>query len=352
MSDVTSAAPAAAAPTTSNAPATPKAGSPPTGSADPATKSQTAAPTGGASTQTSTPNSKFAESTQPPAAGEQTETKQAERRKYKLKVDGAEQELELADDEISVRLQKAMAAEKRMQEAAELRKQYERFVEQVKADPVAALKDPRFGIDVRKQIEDQLIAEWEQQQKLQGLTPAEREAVQRAEAAERKAAELEAREAKRQQEIQQRQQQELETKVQADLEREFMEALDKSNLPKNRQTLALMAEIAALNLEHGIELTRDQLVAETNERLRGMQKHVMGGLKGDALVKYLGDDVVREVIRHSVSVVRGQPQSAKTFESPVQPNAPQQTFVDDDDKPKNTKRDSQGIKDIRKFFRG
>lgn len=352
MSDVPAAAPAASAPTGSAstaAPASPSK-SPATGAPAPTGSSVSGAkPT---SATAAPANSKFADGTGAPAAGEPTATEppKPERRKYKLKVDGAEVEEELTDDEISVRLQKGRAADKRMQEAAEYRKQYEKFVESVKKDPVAALKDPRFGIDVRKQIEDQLIAEWESQQKLSGLSPQEREAVQRAETAERERDELRAEKQREQETIQQRQRAELETKVQGDLEREFMDALDKSGLPKNRQTLAIMAEIAALNLDHGIELTRDQLVSETNSRLQGMHKQVMGGLQGEALVKYLGDDVVREIVRYSVSKVRGQPQSAKTFEPPATSNV-QQVFSDEPAKDK-TKRDQANTPNIRKFFRG
>lgn len=265
------------------------------------------------------------------------------KRKYKLRVDKTEREVELSDDEVSVRLQKAEAAEKRMQEAAEVRKQFKSIIDAIKANPAEALKDPVFGVDVRKMIEDQILAEYEAEQ----LTPEEREKSEM----QKKLEAFEKQEAERKEQAAQAKRAELEAKVKTEMERDFIEAIEKSGLPKTRQTLAMMAEVARLNLEHEIDLTPAQLAAEVRDRMTGTHKHFVANLKGEELLKYLGDDVVKEVVRSRVATLRPGAQPPKPFEPPAAQDPSQMSFDDVDDSPK-ARRKLQDPRAFRKFIRG
>lgn len=261
--------------------------------------------------------------------------REAERRKYKLKVDGQELEEELSDDEISVRLQKAVAAEKRMQESAELKKQMRALLEAIKSDPFEALKDPVFGLDLKKMAEDRLIQEYQESQ-LTAEQKAVLEEQRKREEIERKLKDYEERE-------RQVAQQKLEEQLLAETEREFAEALASEAVPKDRYTMAMMAEEAAAALDSGYELTPKQLAAAVNERISTMTRHALTGLKGEQLARRLGDDVVKEIVRYSVEKVRGKP-------APFVQQEPVQTQVAEEGIPSARKK-SEDLREFKKWWK-
>lgn len=309
MSDVAAPAPASTTSTPSTPASTPSGSGGSSTPTSPTSSSGTATRSAGQQKGTLPPPNhpdaeKPAGTTQTPA-----EKVEAARRKYQLKVDGKIQEMELGDDEVAVRLQKSMGAEKRMQEAAQLRKQQQEWIEALKADPFSALKDPAFGVDLEKLAEDRLIQKYRESQ----MPEHERRLLEK----EREISQYKQREAqvKAQQEAKVRG--EMEQRVFQEMERDFAEALAGEELPKNRQTMVLMAEVARANLEHGIELTPKQMASEVNARMRDMNSHVIRQLKGEQLAKYLGDDVVKEILRHSISRVK--PAQPPAFERPAAP---------------------------------
>jgi hypothetical protein len=299
MSDF-AAAPSAPAPSTTNTSGNTTNNS---GGSAPSTNTQTnltsaqstGAPKTGAPNNTTTPNSKLADA--PPEAPKPGETKaQAEaRRKYKLKVDGAEQELELSDVEVSTRLQKALAAEKRMAQAAETQKAFKAFQEAFKSDPFEAAKHLHPDMDLDALAEKRLIERF-QQEELQKQDPAAYERAQ----LQKQLDEYKSKEQKAQEAAKAKAQADHDAKVGQEMERDFMQALELSGLPKDRQYLRMMAEVADTALDNDIELSPAQMAAEVNSRIREQHQHVTRGLKGETLIKHLGDDVVREVLRYSV----------------------------------------------------
>lgn len=328
MSDVV--APAAPAP--SSTPTASVTSAPaPTSAPSPGQTAPTSAP--GTPASATQPNSKFADQAaegKTPTPAEKAAAEVA-RRKYQLKVDGKTQELELADDEVSVRLQKAMAAEKRMQEAAQVRKDFQSIVEAIKKDPFSALKDPAFGLDLEQLAIERLKQEYEEAQLPEG--------ERKMRAYEREIQQYKQRDEMQKAQVRQQQQAAYEQRIHQEMERDFAEALQTESLPKNRQTLYMMAEVAKTALEHGIELTPKQLASEVNGRLRGINQHVVTNLKGEQLAKYLGDDVVREIVRYSINRVR------PTQPTPFEPPAPKTPIADvDDGKPERQIKNPRDVK--------
>lgn len=223
--------------------------------------------------------------------------KEIERRKYKGRVDGQDREYELSDDEVAVRLQKGEASEKRMQEAAEIRKAAQMLVEDLRKDPWSVLQDPTFGINL-EEIAEQRLAE---KYRAESLPEDQRKAYE----LEKQVKAYQDQESRRKETEKLQHQKQMEADVYKREEARFMAAADKHGLPKDLDTLAAMAEVALMNHEYGIELNEDQLamevLAKQDKPLAGLKK-----LKGGDLLKKLGDDVVNEVLRAKVAEFKGK----------------------------------------------
>lgn len=259
------------------------------------------------------PNSKFAEKPAaaapeaPPEAPKPVET----RFKRKLKVDGQDLELDLSEQELDTRLQKSIAAEKRLQEAAEERKKLQAAAKLLREDPFNPKVSQALGVDLRAMAEKLLFEQYKADQEAQQLSPEQR-LQQELEKERASKADLERRyQEEREAEKKQVQMEETKRRLWTETQQTFEKALASAELEKNPETIMHMAEVAKLNHDYKLQLTPEQLGAEVKARIDGqrdrLHKAVLGGLKGEGLLKHLGDDVVREVLSASVARVRGVP---------------------------------------------
>ncbi len=258
---------------------------------------------------------------------------------FSLKVGGKVQDLELTDSEISTRLQKAMGAEKAFQEAAEERKKKAAFDEAFKKDPFSAAKE--YGLDLDQLAEERLIRRF-QEEELKKQDPAafERQQLQK------QVDEYRAREESAKQEAHQKAQAEYDAKIGQQLEAEFQKALDTSGLPKDRRFVRAMAEVFDINLEHGVELTADQCAAEVGDRIREEHQYVTKTLKGDALMKHLGDDVVAEVVKYHIAKFKPKQSVATPPGSP--PGTAPGTELDEAGRPPRHMKSGQFLRKMQK----
>lgn len=235
----------------------------------------------------------------------------AEKRRYALKVDGQEIEEELSDDEIRVRLQKAHAVDKRFAEVANQRKQIEAALNQLKTDPAKALKEIA-GLDLDEWAEKRILERYQEAM----LPEAEREKAEM----QRKLAEYE-RQFEEQKTAAERQKAEAyEQQVFEQTEQEFISAVEQLGYDKgfSRTVLVpMMAEIAEAALDYGVELTPSQMATEANKRLETIHRRQVQGLRGEALLRYLGDDVVTEAIRAKLAATKGAVPTAPTPPPPA-----------------------------------
>lgn len=223
----------------------------------------------------------------------------AEKRRYALKVDGQDIEEELSDDEIRVRLQKAHAVDKRFAEVANQRKQIEAALNQLKTDPAKALKEIA-GLDLDEWAEKRILERYQEAM----LPQEEREKAE----LQKKLAEYERQFEEQKTAAEQAKQQAYEQQVFEKTEAEFIEAVETLGYDKgfSRTVLVpMMAEIAESALDYGVELTPSQMAAEANKRLETIHRRQVQGLKGEQLLRYLGDDVVTEAIRAKLAATRG-----------------------------------------------
>lgn len=226
--------------------------------------------------------------------------KPPEKRKFKLKVDQQEVEEELSDDEVTVRLQKGRAAERRMQEAAQIRKEFAELKALAKSDPALLLKELAGLEDPDAWAEQRLAAKW----KRDVMPEAERKAEDQAKELEGYKAKIAAFEAEKTQAAEAKQMAALEAQTEA----AFKRAFEVSGLPWTPEHLDAFGKIALEALDYNMDLTPEQMAAEVKAQL-GKQdnesteraKTKLLSLKGDDLLTALGDEAVKEVIRASVA---------------------------------------------------
>ena len=101
----------------------------------------------------------------------ETQSTTAETKKFRVKVDGSE--LEVPETELISNYQKGVSADKRFKEAAELKKQIEQFVGQVKENPELLLE--QLGINPYEYYESRLLERIRAQQEEQQLSPEAKE---------------------------------------------------------------------------------------------------------------------------------------------------------------------------------
>lgn len=271
--------------------------------------SSTPAPVASSSAPSKAPASAKAEGTAPskPSLGDQVGKKpepaalekpveamtQAEKRKFKLKVDGEEFEEELSDDDIRIRLQKDKAADKRLQEAAGERKKLAAALDFLRKNPKEALK--QFGHDFDKLAQEHIAQLYNRET----MDPAERERQDLQE----KLKTYEQKEAERTKTEETQKQQAHREKVWSEMQEGFVQALDKVGYDKGfakSTLLPIMADVQEAALEAGVDLSPDEVAHETTKRLEVIHKKQMASLKGEALMKYLGDDAVNDIIHTKI----------------------------------------------------
>lgn len=324
MSDIPNTTPA---PTSNGgAPSTPE----PTST--PATETGGASSTGGTTTNTNTSTGNApaeglkkqiaGDPVTPPQPGDRPQTeaqKEAERRevqrlKFRLKVDGEEIEEELDEHELTIRLQKGLAADKRFREAAQRTREINELIEKAKSDPDAFLK--HLGLDPIEYAERKLERELERAQ----MTP---EQVELEEARQR-LQEYEQRERQLKEEQERRQWAEYEKQIQAEVEQDFLQALDELGWEDKQLErsvlLPLMADIAITNEQYGTGLTPQQLARAAENRLNAIAQRPLTTLKGERLLKFVGEAATKEIIRASLERTRKAAQN----EPVPQPKVPQQ----------------------------
>ena len=261
------------------------------------------------------------------AAGAVPEAPKAEpppRRTRKLKVNGAETEV----DEESLILagmraeQKERAASERWAAAQKAQAQVDQFQKAWESDPVAALS--QLGPKAREAAEQFLLRELQREQ----MDPRERAMLEERAKREELEARFKAQEDEKAQVEQNAQQQHY---VQQ-LDVEFAEVMKSANLPKTTESVRLLAQEAMHLTEMGIPPTRENLqsvVPLVQEKISKMASSVMSQMDGPGLLKWLGPDIRKRIREAEIIAVKG------AQSRPSQP-PPQPTTSREDEAPRPT----------------
>lgn len=247
---------------------------------------------------------KFLSKNGEPAPEGSEEAKPPEYRfKRKLKVDGAETEVDYGEEDLTRELQLAHTARKRLAAIAQRQKELDVREARLKSAPHEFLAEA--GHDPDKWATERLA-----QKAAEGLMSPEE------------------REFRTLQSEHQKLKAELENRTKADEEREFtahqdkmweseqpryLEAIAKANLPRSPEVMDLMAQVGKEFLAAKIELTPEQVVSETNDRLSGLATHYLLGLEPSALIAKLGPERVEAISREYIRIFR---ESQRKFADP------------------------------------
>jgi len=206
-------------------------------------------------------------------------------RKFKLKVNGAERELD--EKSLLAFAQKGLAADEKFQSAAQQRKQVERLIKLAKEDPDVLLRE-LTGEDPEEIYKRRLSAKLEEL----SLDPKEKELRDY----KKKIEEYEKREAKRKEEAEQAQHSRAVEYWTQKYDKELPSAIKAAGLPMTEDVIKHTAEVMIANLEEGFDMPIEAVMEVVKDRHLASIKNFLTAAEKEKLVDLLGEDVVDGII--------------------------------------------------------
>jgi len=251
----------------------------------------------------------------------------SEKKKYQVKVDGLEKELELDEAALKAYIQKGLAADKRLEEIAysrrELQKQQkelEDFYEKMEKDPRGTLKKhPRLSkLDLRSISEQELMEHLERESMdPRDLKIQELEAREQEREAKIKAEQEEKEKAEREQYMQ---------KVTTERKNAIAQTIGKilnspdSNLPHDPRVVGRIAQYMQHCIRNEIPFTQESIVEKVNEDFRQDFTSFFSKASPKQMYEMIGPDRVKDLMKFHVELASG-PKSAPKPQA-VQPIRP------------------------------
>lgn len=234
-------------------------------------------------------------------------------RKWKVKVDG--QELEVDEDELKRGYQKSKAAQKRFQEAAKLKKQADQIIQSLKSAPAKVLE--KLGVDVHKFAEDIILEEIE----LEKLTPEQKKIRE----LEIKLKEKEEAEKKEKEEREQAEYAKMKEQFETELEGQILDALQDGGLPKNAFTVKRMISYLNRAFDYGYEnITPADIIEVVRSDYETELQQILGAYDGDTLLKKIPKEVLHKIREADVKQTKtaANPLKTQSIESPKEKEEP------------------------------
>jgi len=236
-------------------------------------------------------------------------------RKFKLKY--GEEEVELDEPELIRRAQLGFGAEKRLQEAAQANKKAMKVLEEWN-QLTSLIKDPRkafeifrhpsIGLDPEKIAEDLIYEKIQREQ----MTPEQKEAAE----LKARLMRLEDEKKAQEQEAQTQQMKALEEKYTNDYQSKIISTLEKAGLPKNRRTVARMANYMLAGLQEGVELDPSDVIELVRKDYLEDIQGLFGQLEGDKLLEVLGEDVAKKIRATDLARIKGKAKDPQAKNEP------------------------------------
>ncbi len=229
------------------------------------------------------------------AAAAEKKATEALRVKLKTLEDGKEVEAEYDEATLRRLVQKGRSADKRFEEASKLAKDARRIIEEARspASREKALEELLGSREEVRSFAEAILADTFQRSV---LTPEEQAALAEKRELEELRAEKKALAEKAKQDEAEASRKTLEGR----LEKTVMDIVKASGLPPEPWAILLVAQTLEPVVEHGIEVTQEDLVAEVRDamkrRAEERDKLLVTGLQGKALLDYLGKDIVKRVL--------------------------------------------------------
>lgn len=221
------------------------------------------------------------------------------KRAYKFKIDDQEVTEELTEEDVIKHLQKAKGADKRFQEAAEVKARTARLLQQLKEDPFKILQHEQlFGKEARARVEEWL---WNQIQ-LEKMDPKEREAMEMRD----KLKTYEAQEKQRAEEAQRAEQQKLREHYAQEIDKEIQEAIKASGKQVTPYYFKRVAHYMGVALSQGKHVAAKDVVPLVEQDLQRDLQSMFGTASEEQVLQLLGDQNLEKVRRADLLRAKGQ----------------------------------------------
>lgn len=189
--------------------------------------------------------------------------KASNKKKYQLKANGKDREIELDfdnDDDVKKYLSKAIAADEKFQEAAMTRKQSEQLIEMLRTNPLAILKHPDLGIDVKA------LAQYVLNEELEDMAKSPEQ--KKLEEMERRIKDYEDDKKRLEDEKRQAEMAKIESEAFQQLDDQIATALSKTSLPRSDYTIKRIADmmIDAVNAGY-TDVTVEQIMPLVEDKV-------------------------------------------------------------------------------------
>ena len=227
---------------------------------------------------------------EPKEKAEDEEKKDASKPFLKIKANGEEHEL--SEEQAKVLAQKGLAADEKFKEAAQIRKQTEALIKQLKEDPIAVLQHPHVGLDFRKIAEEYLyeIYEFEAKPEL------ERKAIE----AERRLAKYEAEE-KARKEREEQAKIENATKFYVEkFRREIDAELDASGIADRMWATQRAVHYLKEALGKGVKATAKDVMQFVQQDYQEFRTRSVENMTPEQILAFLGEEKIAKVKKYQL----------------------------------------------------
>lgn len=232
-------------------------------------------------------------------------------RKYKLKVDG--EEVEVDEEELKRGYSHQRAANKILQEGRLARKQAEEFL--------AMMRDPnklwevaqKLGHDPRSLAEKHLVSQLEDEM----LDPREKELRQ----VKRELEQIKEIERQQKEEVERQRNEALKAKYAKDYSDQFVAALQETGLPPTKPMVSEMAKYIGRAAELGFKMTAHEAAQLVKEDTQMAYQRLIGDADGEMLLKLIGEETANKVRKYDVSKIRTPESMLRTPDQQGEPRA-------------------------------
>lgn len=233
-----------------------------------------------------------------------------EKRTYKIKVLDQERELQLDDEEIKVRIQKAEGADRKFEEAARARKEAEARIKaaeereaKLKTDAFAVLRE--MGLDPRKMSEEYLAREIE----MEMMDPRERELKETKARLAKIEQESQAKEKER---IDREESEKMTKRVQAlkdNIAAKISAVMKDSPLPPTERTVSKIAGYMQYAKKNDIPFELADIRERVVQDYREDFAHMFSKAEPAQIAQLLGEDVIKKIRIWDNERVKAQPKT-------------------------------------------
>ncbi len=230
--------------------------------------------------------------------------------KFKVKIDG--KEVELTEDELKQYASLGKAAQTRMQEAAEVRKQHEKLqndvntlMEILQSDPARILND--LGVDPHKFAEEMINKKIEEEAK----SPEQKEKEKLMKDLEDAQSKIKEAEEQRKKEEQER----LTTEAASKIEKEINDAIEANDAPKDPAFIRKVADLLLIATSQNIDIDVKDVIPIAKKQFVEQYRALAKILPEETLEEILGDEKVSSLRKRYLKKLKKTPPTVKDIKS-------------------------------------